>query len=303
MIRLVFLFILTSAISLTLVLSGFSQARNNPAGKIQDKPKEVNPLSVSAKKGGNSCIVCHENLKEKNLNKPVFDWISNIHNTKGNNCNICHGGNPDSNDIKIAKSKEFHFVGKPDKKIITDFCGRGGCHVEELSDFKRSPHYAEVLKTNKPNCTHCHGVHNIKQSSIRIIDGEVCAGCHSADHSKNVVSIMSTLEQNIDGIDNNIKVLKQKNVNVDNLATRLNRTKRLFNQMVHVSSKNEMTSTKTIIELEIKNLEMESRGFSGILKRLDLLYKLMVAISSVIIVIVSGYTIYMLSRRRRKSKN
>lgn len=301
MVRRLFLFILTFAISLTLILSAFSQANIQGAKKNPDKAKDVDPLAVTAKSGGNSCIRCHENLQEAKLNRPVLDWISNIHNTKGNNCNMCHGGNPDSNDMKIAKSKEFHFVGKPDKKVITDFCGRGGCHVEELSDFKRGPHFAEVLKSNKPNCTHCHGVHNIQHSSSRIIDGDVCAECHPVDHAKNVVSIMNTIEHGLDGVDNNVKFLKQKHANVDNIVTRLTRTKRLFNQMVHVFSKDEMNSTKTIIELEIKNLEAESRGLSALLKRLDLLHMFMVVIAAAIIAAFVIYALYMISRRRKNA--
>ena len=302
MIRILFMLVLTSAISLTLILSGFSQVNFIDPGKILDKTKDANPLSVPARKGGNLCFSCHENSKDKKLNKPVHDWMSGVHKEKNNNCNICHGGNPDSNDAKIAMSKEFNFVGRPDKKIITDFCGRGGCHAQEVSDFKHGPHFAEVLKSNKPNCTHCHGVHNIKKASGSIIDGKNCRDCHSADHSENVILTIKTIDQNIGDIDNNLKYLKQKHTNIDDLVSRLNNTKRLVNQMVHVSSKEEFKSTKTIIELEIKNISTESRNLTSILKRLDLLYMLMVVISAVIVVTVTTYTIYMLTKRR-KSKN
>ncbi len=302
MIRPVFMILLTSAISLTLILSGFSQININDAVGIQDKTKDKNPLSVPARKGGNLCFACHENLKDKKLNKPVHDWLSSVHNNKENNCNICHGGNPDSNDAKIAMGKEFNFVGRPDKKTVTDFCGRGGCHAQETSDFKTGPHFAEVLKGNKPNCTHCHGIHNIKKSSDSIIDGKVCLECHSANHTKNIVSVISSIDQNIDSIDNNLKYLKQKHANIDSLVARLNSTKRLFSQMVHVSSKEELKSTKTIIELEIKNINVESKNLTSILKRLDLLYMLMVVISVVIIITVTSYTIYMLMKRRKSKK-
>jgi len=300
MIRLIFIFILTSSISLTLILTGFSQ--NNPftAENFLNKTKEVNPLSVPAKKGGNSCIACHENLKDDKLNKPVFDWVTNVHNTRGNNCNICHGGNPDSNDAKTAKSREFNFVGRPDKKISTDMCGRAGCHAEEVSDFKRGPHYAEVLKSNKSGCTSCHGVHNIKVSSPAIIDMEVCSGCHKAEHTKNVISTMRSLEQNINEVDKNIKFLKQKYLNVDTLNLKLAKTKNLVNNMIHISSKDDMKSSKSIIELEIKNLETETKTQLGLFQRLDLLYMIMVVISGIIIVTVTTYIIYMLTRRRRK---
>jgi hypothetical protein len=299
MIRFVSLFILTSVISLTLILSGFSQNNIIPAGIMPNKITDADPLSKPSPKGGNSCISCHENLNDKKQNKPVIAWSSSIHNKNGNNCNICHGGNPDSKDAKTAKSKEFNFVGKPDKKNITEFCGRAGCHSEEVSNFKRGSHFSEVLKTNKPNCTHCHGVHNIKQASTRYINMDVCSDCHTADHSRKVVSDMNTIKQNIDEVDNNINILKKKHANVDALAARLAKTRMLYKQMIHVSSKNEMKSVKTIIDIEIKNLEVESKGLFFTLKRLDLLYMLMVLIAAVIIITVSSYIIYMLSRRKK----
>ncbi len=263
----------------------------------QNRVTDMNIPESPSPEEGNSCLDCHENLKGR-LYQPVVEWKKSVHYTVGNKCNLCHGGNPAINDAELSKSREYHFIGKPDKDVITDFCGRGGCHATALIQFKKGPHYQSVLETNQPNCTHCHGVHNIQRSSVNIITEKDCTGCHSVEYSRAIVEDIKSIETSIDSIQENINFLEKKYADVSDIQERLDRTRHIFHQLVHVFSAEEMKTNKRILELEIENLERDSLTKVAMLKRLDIFYIIMAAFGLSVIVGISFYTIYMYSKRR-----
>jgi len=245
----------------------------------------------------NYCIECHSGLAGR-LKKPVKVWRKSVHGIAGNECNLCHGGNPDVSDKKMAKLLKYKFIGKPDKKQITDFCGRGGCHSLALKQFKRGPHYQSVLKSNSPNCTHCHGVHNIQRSSSRIIKEKACISCHKPEYSRQIIRTINQIESKIAAVENNINYLNEKSVEVKFLGSKLSKTKHLFHQLVHVFSKQAMDSTKEIIQVRVDDLLNSSKSKVAISKRLDLLYIMMLAFGVIIVGGFSIYTILMFMRRK-----
>lgn len=245
----------------------------------------------------NYCIECHLSLTGKN-NQPVIDWRNSIHSTAGNECNICHGGDPSVNDKLKSKSKKHEFVGRPGKNIGIDFCGRGGCHATELAQFKRGPHYQSVLKTGKPTCSDCHGSHLIKKASIDLIKGESCsqAQCHSAEYSKEIVNSITIIERDIRIVEQRIAELKERQSDVAEIEDRIKKTKHLFHELIHVFSNDDIKFTKRIIELEIKNLNGETESKLAQTKRLDILYMLMVGFTMIVVLGISVYTLFMYTR-------
>ncbi len=123
----------------------------------------------------NSCIECHSQLDDK-LKAPVAAFAADIHSEYGLSCKDCHGGNPDKDDVDLAKDKSFK--GAPKRSQIPLFCG--GCHsdaaamrafnpalrTDQLSQYETSRH-GQLLKsgdTKAAVCTDCHGVHGIQSA-------------------------------------------------------------------------------------------------------------------------------------------
>ncbi len=258
-------------------------------------PKKISPPDFSRK--GNSCVKCHETLGDK-LKKPLTEWRTSVHAKVGNNCNICHGGNSESDDKTTAKNKKNGFIGSPKGKEVLTFCGRGGCHTTELLQFERGPHYRSVLKDGIPNCTTCHGVHAIQRASANIIKDKACSDCHSIEYAKDIIKSIGAIETGLRGIQGNIDFLVKNHADVEDIERRLDRTTRLFRQLLHVFSSVEIRSTKKIIELEITNLINESGSKVALTQRLNLLYILTVLFGISIIIAFLIYSIYMIYKRR-----
>ena len=123
----------------------------------------------------NSCIECHNQLDDE-LKVPVASFAADVHAEYGLSCKDCHGGNPDKDDIDLAKDKSFK--GAPKRSQIPQFCG--GCHsdaaamraynpslrTDQLSQYGTSRH-GQLLKagdTKAAVCTDCHGVHGIQSA-------------------------------------------------------------------------------------------------------------------------------------------
>lgn len=253
-------------------------------------------LPKSADKG-NYCLQCHSVLSGR-LSKPVSEWKKSVHAVAGNNCNLCHGGNPAVNNKLLAKGKKYHFIGKPNNKVITAFCGRGGCHETALKQFKRGPHYRSVLRSYHPNCTDCHGTHGIQRSSRDIITDKTCSSCHPVAYSKSIIKSITEIDTGIKDISNNLEYLRSKYVDIENLQERLDKARHLFHQLVHVFSSDEINYTKKIVELEIANLNSESKSRVTMARRLDFLYLTSLILGLIIVAGVLSYVIIMYSQRR-----
>jgi len=266
------------------------------SGNLSAQKKNAIPPAVNPEKG-NSCIDCHSKLTG-NLRQPVLDWKKSVHAAVGNRCNICHGGNPDMKDKNQAKSVKYHFIGKPNKKTVTEFCGRGGCHAVDLEQFKQGPHYQAVLKTGVPNCTTCHGIHEIHKTSIKVISETSCSKCHPVAYSREIIKMITDIDASISVIKKRTEFLRSKHAEVTDIENRLSDTRHLFHQLVHVFSREDMKSTKRIIQLEVRNLDENTESKVTQIKRLNMLYIIMVFFGLIIIIAILFYTIIMYTKRR-----
>jgi hypothetical protein len=245
------------------------------------------------------CAACHEQQAQASLKKPVKEWKSSVHAGEGKKCSLCHGGDPGTNDKVKAKSKLANFIGRPDKKMIAEFCGREGCHATALDQFRRGPHYLPMQKTDEPGCVFCHGTHNIQRSSLEVITAKSCTLCHPAENAKETVSMIGNIDRSLSVIDGGIRTLSDKHAEVAGMKDRLNSVRHLFHQMVHVFSHQEMESSRKVIDMEVKSLEAESRSKLVSIQRLDFLYYTMVVFGVAIICGMFFYVLVMYSRRKK----
>lgn len=266
---------------------------------INKKPSEKKPPESPVKvvPNGNSCVDCHKALAG-NLRSVVLEWEVSVHAKKGNKCNICHGGNPAIYDAKLSKSPEYNFVGRPEKKDITDFCGRGMCHATALHQFKKSPHFDSVLKMGDPNCVSCHGKHNIQRSSMNIISDKTCSDCHSVEYSREIIKSIFSIENDIIKLEENIDYLEKKKADVKDAYDRLKKTKTLFHQLVHVFSKEDIDFTQKIVALEIKSLNDDIVSKLNVVRRLDFIYVFTAVFSFATIFGLAFYVLRMLTKRK-----
>ncbi len=144
----------------------------------------------------NSCIECHNQLDDE-LKVPAASFAADVHAEYGLSCKDCHGGNPDKDDVDLAKDKSFK--GSPKRSQIPQFCG--GCHsdaaamraynpalrTDQLSQYGTSRH-GQLLKsgdTKAAVCTDCHGVHGIqsarfpKSPTFPWNIPQTCGRCHA----------------------------------------------------------------------------------------------------------------------------
>ncbi|MBN1497972.1 MAG: hypothetical protein JXA07_14460 [Spirochaetes bacterium] len=274
------------AVCMILAFSGVLYAAES--GTTEKKPDDTD-----------YCVACHEGLPQPLLQRPAVAWKSSIHAGEGKKCSLCHGGDPGVNDRIKAKSRLANYIGRPDKKTIPGFCGREGCHAAALDQFRRGPHHTSVQKDGEPGCVFCHGAHNVSRSSLKIITAKSCSSCHPADYSREIVSMIGGMDRSIAGIDAGLNALTDKHADVTVMKERLDNIRHLFNQMVHAFSKNEMASSRKIIEMEITSLESESKSKVASMRRLDILYIAMVTFGLAIIVGMSFYILVMYSRRKK----
>jgi predicted CXXCH cytochrome family protein len=125
----------------------------------------------------NGCVDCHAQLDDE-LQAPVAAFAADVHREYGLSCRDCHGGNPNTDDIGLAKDGSYG--GAPKRDRIPRFCG--GCHADaaamrafnpslrtdQLSQYETSRH-GQLLKagdTRVAVCTDCHGVHGILPASL-----------------------------------------------------------------------------------------------------------------------------------------
>jgi predicted CXXCH cytochrome family protein len=144
----------------------------------------------------NSCVECHRQLEDE-LKAPAVSFAGDVHAAYGLGCKDCHGGNPDKDDVDLAKDKSFK--GAPNRGQIPLFCG--GCHsdaaamrafnptlrTDQLSQYETSRH-GQLLRSGDAKaavCTDCHGVHGIqsarfpKSPTFPWNIPQTCGRCHS----------------------------------------------------------------------------------------------------------------------------
>lgn len=146
----------------------------------------------------NSCLDCHSVLPDPYaVTHETFS--QDIHAQKGLTCASCHGGDPTSDDPKVAMSKKAGWKGHIDRKQIPQLCG--SCHsdpaymrqynpslrTDQLSEYKTSVHGKLLAQgdTKVAVCVDCHSVHDLKapsdpRSKVNPVNvATTCAHCHA----------------------------------------------------------------------------------------------------------------------------
>ncbi len=159
---------------------------------------------TSAQNKKNSCVECHSRL-EGRLGEPAKLFEHDIHRSRGLSCNDCHGGDPNQDDVKAAKSPYTGYLGKPKPSEIPAFCGK--CHsdasvmkkfnpslrVDQVQEYFTSVHGTRLKAGDQKvaNCASCHGIHGIRSpsdplSTVNAVNvAETCGKCHgNADYMK-----------------------------------------------------------------------------------------------------------------------
>lgn len=252
----------------------------------------------SAPAGVDSCIQCHGELQGK-LSAPIAEWRGSVHAKKGEGCVICHGGDPRALDKKMAKSRKAGYLGKPNERKIDELCGRSECHQTAAEEFRKSPHYGSMKRAGRPGCASCHGSHGIQRSPANIISDRTCSDCHSAEYSREVISLIFNLEKSIDSIEKSVEMMEERNADIGDIKDGIQRTKHLYRQMVHVFSREDMQFTKKMLELEVKSLKDRADLKLSTMGRLDFIYISTVIFCLLVTAGIAAYTIYMYSKRKK----
>src|SRR3972149_3483763 len=159
------------------------------------------PVNIVVAEPNNSCIECHKDLPAGSYAGHKFsDYTGSVHDRNGVRCEACHGGDPVHAD-KTAAHKGVFRSGDPKSAIyfrnLPQTCGK--CHGEELVNFSRSSHYAELKTSGRgPSCVTCHG----SMGTFILTSGQImefCTVCHNNKRGilpnapqevKNVLSMM-----------------------------------------------------------------------------------------------------------------
>lgn len=255
----------------------------------------VLPAAMKAQKS-DYCAECHRTLSGA-MGIAVPDWKKSSHARRDDNCNICHGGNPDLNDKKLSMDARRSFIGKPDKKIAADFCGRGGCHRSTIAIFKASPHYGTLLKGGTPGCASCHGSHDIQAPRVGMIQPRICTNCHAAGEVEKTLASLAEIEASIESVDKDNAYLFNKNAESRDIAAKLADVKVLYHRLVHVMSTREVQYTRREIGLLLRELRNTSETRVLISKRLDLIYFTTMTVCFIILIVFAVYTVRIFSRK------
>lgn len=145
-----------------------------------------------------NCMTCHSEWEDGEEGMPTTVWPNSIHREKGLDCNDCHGGDPDLDDMDdVRESRGYR--GIPEPREMPEFCGE--CHasaeymkkhnpslpVDQVDKYWTSRH-GQLLKIDDKkvaNCVSCHSVHdiapaNLPNSSVYPINlPHTCASCHA----------------------------------------------------------------------------------------------------------------------------
>ncbi len=141
------------------------------------------------------CLSCHGQMADA----PSQQFAHDIHHRAGITCAGCHGGDPSTDDMDRAMSKDAGFIGVPKGDAISAMCAH--CHAsadtmrtygstspaDEYAKLTASVHGRVALSGSQRivQCTTCHNAHGIVKVSdpaspvypLNIV--KTCARCHS----------------------------------------------------------------------------------------------------------------------------
>ena len=152
----------------------------------------IDPSALFARDG---CLSCHQTLADK----PSALFAHDVHRQRGISCAGCHGGDPSSDEMERAMSKEAGFIGVPKGDAVSLMCA--SCHSDsvrmralhsslptnQFGSLQQSVHGRLSLSGGERivQCTTCHRAHGIvpvKDASSPVGPLHIvatCSSCHS----------------------------------------------------------------------------------------------------------------------------
>ena len=109
---------------------------------------------------------------------------------------------------------------------------------------------------------------------------------------------IASFEKRFKAVDESMNYLKIKNVDSNDIITLYTDAESLFRELKYASELKDYDMTLRFLSHKLTILEEKSLERVALAKRMDLIYILMVAFGTFIIIIMSGYSIYMYSRRK-----
>jgi hypothetical protein len=177
--------------------SGLIGPTPSPSAPGLPGPPAPTPITHPGDDSTNSCYDCHKSVNAKQA--AITDaWQASVHGKAGVGCADCHGGDPRSDQVTVAMSKDANFVGVPGRSQTVGICG--SCHsdpnrmrqynlsTDQYSKYWTSVHGQRLLAANDTRvaiCIDCHGTHDIKKASDPTAPvypfnvPKTCASCHS----------------------------------------------------------------------------------------------------------------------------
>lgn len=207
-----------------------------------------------------ACISCHRDLGGE-LAAPVELWEKSFHRKMGNNCEGCHGGDP--NDPVDAMNPAKGFVGAPKPTGIPDFCGK--CHVGVVENFKKSPHYTAFL--SGPNCVTCHKSHDVQRASFDLISEDLCSRCHSYDNGRKMKEAFVAAEQALQEMQGELHTLDRRGMPVKKLEEKLFAERNSLHQMTHTLDVAEIQKKTQTVLADLGAMKRETGALREKIKR------------------------------------
>jgi len=173
----------------------------------------------------NSCVQCHEAMKEPSLKEFHKNWKASIHAQRGVTCEYCHGGDKEKKSMEKAHLGVYPAL-RPESSVyyrkIPALCG--GCHRSEFLEFSKSRHSPELMdKGVGPNCVTCHDAMStkiLKPGEIEIF----CSLCHNAESgllpgatssARSVLEQMESVGNMIERADNLLAQARKRGANIE----------------------------------------------------------------------------------------
>jgi len=142
----------------------------------------------------NKCLSCH--VENDYMPEDFSEY--DLHFQTGLLCSDCHGGDPTLDDEELGMSKLKGFVGIPEKKEVSYFCGKCHSNIEYMKKYRprietdqvarylTSGHGKQLLKgdRNVAVCTSCHTAHSIlaandpRSTTYALNLPKTCDNCH-----------------------------------------------------------------------------------------------------------------------------
>ena len=219
--------IIPVAVLITILSTGLSLASYR---ETFEREFMLSPWSI-AKGETSACIQCHtSDDMGPEMHEITRQWKESWHAKNNISCHDCHGGAPE--DASMSMMHQRGFKGSPQDVDIPEFCGT--CHIAILDNFLVSGHGETFRKTGEgPNCTTCHGSHNVQQANMDIINEQLCSQCHTYERAKEMKQALFTVESKLNTINKNLNRLKLLGIATDKQEKSFFRNHAEFRALFH----------------------------------------------------------------------